>query len=558
MFRIRNGLIAFPSLLDRQAIRQPLARRHRIGRLGIAAAALAALAAGRPARADLQIDTSFGINGMAYTAFGSDNSDTPNDLLLQPDGMILTAGISINSSTQEFFIAMTRHSAEGVPDTAGFGVGGKVFKHFVLRDQANAVALQGNGKIVAAGMSANSNAVAAQVPSVYRFNSNGSVDSTFNGIGAVAARYDGVSSGEHGAVTVLPDGRVLAIGRSHSNINGGQPGFGMQRYSTGGASDLSQRINTTFNFNSRGSGAFYPDGRILWVNTGLTGGVFQWVLARSDSSGNVDPTFGVRGTGVPAPNSAAPPRARILADGRILVAGTSATSGGSQQFTVIRLKSNGTIDSTFGTNGRTNITFAALAFDECRDIALYLDGRILLAGRANTNGGQPGLIRLLPNGAPDSSFSGNGMLTLNLNGLGGTHYFTKIIILPDLRVLAAGFDFSSHRGDFFLTRLSGEVSGVPTHETPPLPALLQVYPNPSRGMAALRVDIAHPDAATVKIFDAAGRLVRTVFSGELSAGSHDFSWDGVSDAGATAVPGIYLARVAAGGRMETRKLVRVH
>src|SRR5262245_4702642 len=101
----------------------------------MAASALAlALASPLPAVGEIVTDSGFGLNGVTRPAFGAGNADTPQDLLIQPDGSILTAGVS--KIGQDWFIAMARHSASGVLDSTGFGTAGTVLTHFALRDQA--------------------------------------------------------------------------------------------------------------------------------------------------------------------------------------------------------------------------------------------------------------------------------------------------------------------------------------------------------------------------------------------------------------------------------------
>ncbi len=129
-------------------------------------------------------DPAFGINGITSTGFGGfgeQNGDEPYDMLIQPDGKIITAGIS--DGADGYFIAMARHLSDGTIDSDNFGDSGKVRIHFAARDQANAIALQADGKIVIVGSEATSNAGSAITQSIYRFNSNGSIDTTFGAHG---------------------------------------------------------------------------------------------------------------------------------------------------------------------------------------------------------------------------------------------------------------------------------------------------------------------------------------------------------------------------------------
>jgi len=78
----------------------------------------------------------------------------------------------------ETYIAMSRCSADGVPDST-FDTEGKVLKQFVLHDFANRIALQADGQIVLVGQRGTSNGWSTQAPSAYRFHADGTPDSTF-------------------------------------------------------------------------------------------------------------------------------------------------------------------------------------------------------------------------------------------------------------------------------------------------------------------------------------------------------------------------------------------
>jgi len=138
------------------------------------------VAAGNSSRADVfdvdfalarynsngSLDATFGSGGTVLTDFGT-SVDAASDVVVQPDGKILAAGIRAGD------FALARYNADGSLDAA-FGSAGKVTTDFGSFDQANAVAVQSDGKIVAAGGTAGGFALA-------RYNSDGSLDA---GLGA--------------------------------------------------------------------------------------------------------------------------------------------------------------------------------------------------------------------------------------------------------------------------------------------------------------------------------------------------------------------------------------
>jgi len=86
-------------------------------------------------------------------------------------------------------------------------------------------------------------------------------------------------------------------------------------------------------------------------------------------------------------------------------------------------------------------------------------------------------------------------------------------------------------------------------------ALLAATPNPFNATTTIRMRTVRDGAASVRIFDARGRRVRTLQAGELAAGEHRFVWDGRDEQGTPVASGVFLYRVDAPGIAETRKLV---
>jgi hypothetical protein len=86
---------------------------------------------------------------------------------------------------------------------------------------------------------------------------------------------------------------------------------------------------------------------------------------------------------------------------------------------------------------------------------------------------------------------------------------------------------------------------------------LRGYPNPFRAATALAFELPAAGPARLAVYDASGRRVRTLLDGESSAGPHEVAWDGTDDAGRTVPPGVFVSRLVAGDRVESRWLVRL-
>lgn len=520
---------------------------------GLLSIALAGAVA--PSRAEVALDPGFGTGGVVRTGFGANHADTPRDIVTLPDGRILVAGISDHAS-QEFYVAMARYSAAGELDMASFGTDGRVMFRDDYRDHANAIALQPDGRIIAVGSRWSSNFGSAEIPAIYRFEADGAIDLTFGTGGATVGRYDGVSSGEHAGVVVLADDRLVAAGRCNANANGGTSGFGTKRYLEDGAQQASVRVDRPVSFLA-GDCAFAPNGDVLWAN-------YEWVpannrteyvLARVDSAGTPDASFGasgVRATGIEAMQYRSM-RLALLSDGRFLLAGTTPDGIGMDQMSVFRFNADGTLDDTFGTDGRVDLDFLPFQ-DRCEDLAVDPDGNIVLVGTSSFGSQQAALARLLPDGAPDESFAPGGKFNASLGT--ATASLTCVLPLPGGVILAAGVDAQSNGGDFMVARFLAPTVDVGERGGPPSRSP-RVSPNPSAAVSRVSLSLDAGGFVRAVVVDVAGRHVRELFAGPLSVGDHALEWDGRDDVGRRVAPGAYLVRYEAGAAAGTAKVVRV-
>lgn len=123
--------------------------------------------------------------------------------------------------------------------------------------------------------------------------------------------------------------------------------------------------------------------------------------------------------------------------------------------------------------------------------------------------------------------------------------------------LVAWTDFrGGEDADIYAARLfpDGAVTGV-DRPPPRAAALEQNYPNPFNPSTRIAFYLPAPGRVSIRVHDAAGRLVRALADGEYGAGRHEIAWDGRDGAGAPAASGVYLCRMSAGGAVNVRKLV---
>ena len=332
------------------------------------------------ARGDL--DPAFGGGGKVTTAFGTNTDDEAHALALAPDGKIVVAGSSHNGTNYDF--ALARYNADGSLDST-FGNGGKLTTGIgASHDEAHALALAPDGKIVAAGTSYNgTNTDFALV----RYNADGSLDSTFGSGGKVVTPI-GAGDDYANDLALAPDGKIVVAGRSY---NGTNFDFALARYNADGSLDASfgsgGKVVTPI-----GSGydqafalALAPDGKIVAGGQSYAGSTnMDFALVRYNADGSLDTTFGNGGKVVTAIGSGFDwaTGLALAPDGKIVVTGAS-SNGMNFDFALVRYNADGSLDTTFGNGGKLTTAIGANE-DLARAVALAPDGRIVVAGESDT------------------------------------------------------------------------------------------------------------------------------------------------------------------------------
>jgi uncharacterized delta-60 repeat protein len=389
----------------------------------------------------------------SFSVFLPGSSPTPGNqalsLAVQPDGKVLLAGLFVyDGGGFPQVTAVVRLNTDGALDSS--------FNAGTINTNAWKVALQPDGKVILAG---GFNTIAGVARgNIARLNSNGSLDnsldpgigtgglnpifslalqpdgtificgffSSFNGAprgGAALLKGDGSldsnfappvpTGGILYSILPLPSAMVL-VGGSAPTI-AGAPRDTLALLSTNGSVDTSFTMNSTARGGVRVVIAL-PDGKMLMGGLFTrVGGILRGRLVRLNADGSFDPTF----------NSASFSSAQINAlviqpDGKILVGGSSMSTGPSTSFSLIRLNPNGSVDTSF-TQGGPNTRAA-------RAIAVQPDGKILLAYQTVTFSTNPsaGLARFNPDGSVDSSFTAPPL------------QFEALVVLPDGKILAGG------------------------------------------------------------------------------------------------------------------------
>jgi uncharacterized delta-60 repeat protein len=367
------------------------------------------------------LDPSFGTGGTVITSFGG--TDVASAVVIQPDGKLVVAGRTNIAGNTVF--ALARYNPNGSLDPA-FGTGGLVTTEFGSTDQAFAVALQGDGKIVTAGRRGSDVIVA-------RYNANGSVDSSFGSTtGRVITNFGATEQAL--ALVLQPDGRIVVAGRTNKPAPNGNFDFALARYEAAGTLDLTFGTGglVTTDFGGSVDRAFamalQPDGKLVVVGDSDA----NFALARYHSNGSLDPSFGTDGKVITSFGGTDQASAVILQpDGKIVVAGQTDT-GISTDFALARYMPDGSLDGGFGSGGRITTNFTGNSDDVGAAVVLQSDGKIVVGGTSEENFA---LARYTPDGGLDTSFGIEGKVTTNL---GGEDLLHALALQPDGAIVAVG------------------------------------------------------------------------------------------------------------------------
>lgn len=326
------------------------------------------------------LDNAFGNGGKVLTDFNG-GDDVAYAVSLQSDGKIVVAGYTYNGAVYRF--ALARYNTNGSLDNS-FGSGGKVVTDFGTDDdEAFGLLIQPDGKIVAAGCSGGT----AYDFALVRYNTNGSLDNSFGNGGKVITNL-GAADDEAFAVLIQPDKKIVAGGLSG---NGTALSFALFRYNADGTPDNTfgsgGKVTTPIKdpINVVSSLALQRDGKI--VAAGYTGNsgtdAYDIALARYNSNGSLDNAFGNGGKVVTDFGATDDEAIDVeLQDDEKIVVGGYSGGGSGYNFALVRYTTAGVPDVSFGGTGKVAVDFGG--DDACLAIGFF-GTRIYAAGGANSD-----------------------------------------------------------------------------------------------------------------------------------------------------------------------------
>src|SRR5882724_5735970 len=426
---------------------------------------LAFVVSGRTVLAvDGDLDPTFGTDGKVLTDFDH-STDIANAVAVQADGKLVVVGTTYqdNDFSNEDF-AVARYNPDGTLDKT-FGAGGKVQTDFPgLAAVASSAVIQPDGKIVVAGGAFPLFTFLGDFK-VVRYNSNGSLDTSFGDGGIVTTTFPEGSYAFD--VALQADGKIIAAGTVFVDFNPGESSntdFALARYNPDGTPDAAfgNGGEVSTDFLGLEDDAFavliQPDGKIVAVGSANDPATFyDFAAVRYLSNGTIDTTFGVAGkvhTDFGDQNFDRARSAALQSDGRIVAAGFAISqNGGVQNFAVARYTSNGVLDTTFSRDGKTQIDFGNCC-QSATKVLLQSDGKIITVGYANTEDSDSDflLARLNPRGSPDPTFGIGGKVRTSFGDLNGGA--NGAALQSDGKIVAVGFQatFTNQWANFALAR----------------------------------------------------------------------------------------------------------
>jgi uncharacterized delta-60 repeat protein len=415
---------------------------------------------GRVARAaDGDLDPTFGNGGKVVTDFNN-STDWLSRIAVQPDGKIVAIGDTHPSHKG----ALARYNPDGTLD-ATFGNGGKVITVANVRESAAGLLILPGGKIMISG--------SIDLPSSYdtsfallRFNSDGSVDSTF-GNGGIVTTNVGSDDDQAYAIALQSDGKIVAAGRRGIHFNPTEQRKGnvaLARYNPDGSLDATFGNGGTV-VNDFGQGlesyaiqlTIQPDGKIVIAGEGS----YYFLVARYNSNGTLDTTFG--GSGFRFANFSSnwdsATDAVLQPDGKIVLVGSSIVNSPYDSFAMARFNSDGSLDQSFGNGGKVLMVDQG----DLNAVALQGDGKLIALGNYNSTNSPFVLLRFDVNGSLDTTFGSGGTVTTSFGG--ATTWGVALAFQADGKLLAGGLtssDIYFNNSDFALVRYLDSSQQTPT------------------------------------------------------------------------------------------------
>jgi uncharacterized delta-60 repeat protein len=446
-----------------------------------------------------ELDVGFAANGFVTLGEPSSRNDEARSLLIRPDGKILVVGKVSSLSGQDNDIVISQVMSDGVLDNA-FGQNGVVVTNLGgTSDIGQDLLFTENQTIMIA---AGSNQSGVFESTLLRYDQFGVLDPTF---GVNGASYVNIAGAESGLFSLASteNGKFFGGGSVGSDIyvakfnsdgsfDNGFANSGVQQASLSAVDGVAGRIKVL------------NGGKLMALTNGSEiGESLDAYIWRMNDDGSWDDSFnGIGWHNLSLSDGAdAGYDLEVLGDGRVIVSGAAFNvSDMAFEMVVLRLLSDGTYDNTFGVNGEVRFDIG-LGSDFAYSLVLQPDGKIIIGGSANDgNDDNFCIIRINEDGSLDPSFGNNGVVITEISA--GYDAIADMELQSDGKLVVGGTARVGNNDDIVLARyhtgLNTSVVEVADR------AEISVYPNPATDLISISAKVK---LQRIELIDALGRSV---------------------------------------------------
>jgi uncharacterized delta-60 repeat protein len=491
------------------------------------------------------LDTSFGNEGKSIIEFDQISAEA-NAVVIQSDGKIVLSGIGLSDSDEDIIAA--RYLTNGQIDSS-FGDNGKIrISMSNFRDRCYDVAVDSFNNIFLTGFTFNNNFEPKGF--VIKLKSNGKIDSTFAQNGIWLSQEPDTRE-DFRQILIQENGNIFIAGETEI--------FGQETAATVVKLNTSGTLDSSFGENGIAK-VVVPDSynpRFAKLNSNeeiITGGFLldnsvNIILTKFTQTGESDTSFGTNG--IVIDNSPLDEFARDIAiqnDNKILVA-TGVTTASGRDFGLVRFNIDGTLDNTFGINGKISTDFSQTS-NTAHSIVLQENGKILLSGFLGiTPNHDYAIARYDLLGNLDSSFGDEGKIITDF-GLDDLAFTSAI--QSDGKLICAGNskttdDNSSFSIARYFTDTETSASNLPESIN-----YISLFPNPSNGQFKLVLDLNFSNITSIDLINLNGKVIHkiaenTFFVEGLNTVEIDLNKDLSS--------GLYLIRIQSEKEVTSQKIL---
>lgn len=505
-----------------------------------------------------QLDSTFGVDGKVVNVNVGGSQVTQ----LQSNGKIVCCFLSSFSTSGN--VHLTRFNSNGSLDTS-FGING--FVDLILFSEIGGfkmMKIQNDDKIIVTGNLENNG---IQDFATARFNADGTIDTNFGTNGIAVTDFGTLSSGLSTAIEIQNNGSILVGGYISQN----SLDIAIVRYFTNGTIDTNFGTNGKFIYNFGTTTIPFTSGmssdEIIDIKVNSVGKIIICALTDANesssidgnfgficlnSNGSLDTTFGSNGQKiVDLGGQDYITNIKLTTNDKIIATGQYGYSTGNDYYTkiaIIKLLENGEFDINFGNNGIVLANKdASSLIDFSRDLYLQTDGKIVCFGGTldiSKTVLDFLIIRFNVDGTIDNTFNSIGYKTIGFNNYSVIP--TSILVQNDGKILCSGGVDNNN----FVSLARLEIDNLSTDNF--LKESISVYPNPVINSLNLDFNLSQNEVLNINLFDVNGRKITNLLNEKNFQGNNSLKLELPE----TLSKGIYFLNISNGKYSSNIKIVK--